>query len=148
MKPNEDHCSSCRTVASGGGLVYCDSCPRAFHFVCLDPPINPAEVGDGDWFCPSCVIRQVRLVYRRTIKRSTITFFQNPTPKPIRSFMAPLIQQVQSTFPVEFHLPDDIRGFFRDGELHIGLLGELIIDRFPHNSWLGSARNLLGHLSN
>jgi hypothetical protein len=57
---NEDHCSSCRTVASGGGLVYCDSCPRAFHLMCLNPPANSDDVSDGDWFCPCCIMTKVR----------------------------------------------------------------------------------------
>lgn len=54
---NNDHCSSCR---SNGDLVYCDGCPRAFHLWCLDPPIESIEEGDSRWFCPACVIRQVR----------------------------------------------------------------------------------------
>jgi hypothetical protein len=44
--------------------VYCDSCPRAFHFMCLNPPLNPEDVGDGDWFCPACAPPPVRLFSR------------------------------------------------------------------------------------
>ncbi|KAI6043116.1 hypothetical protein EDC04DRAFT_2962175 [Pisolithus marmoratus] len=93
--PNDDHCSSCRSL---GALVYCDSCPRAFHLWCLDPPMEAIDLPEGDkWFCPSCIIRK------------------HPPSKPIRSsFMSPLIHQLQVTIPKEFQLPDDIRNFFKD----------------------------------
>lgn len=44
---NHDECSVC---CYGGDLVLCDGCPSAFHASC----IGLGEVGDGDWFCPSC----------------------------------------------------------------------------------------------
>ncbi|PRQ27838.1 putative histone acetyltransferase chromatin regulator PHD family [Rosa chinensis] len=44
---NHDECSVC---CYGGELVLCDGCPSAFHAGC----IGLGEVGDGDWFCPSC----------------------------------------------------------------------------------------------
>jgi hypothetical protein len=57
-KLNEDHCSACAYM---GSLVYCDGCPRAYHLWCLDPPMEAADVPEGDkWFCPSCAIRKVR----------------------------------------------------------------------------------------
>ncbi|KAI9569108.1 hypothetical protein HD554DRAFT_2095314 [Boletus coccyginus] len=91
---NEDHCSSCRSL---GALVYCDSCPRAFHLWCLDPPMEAVDLPEGEkWFCPSCVIRR------------------NPPPKPAPSFMSPLIHLAQTSIPKEFQLPDDVRGFFKD----------------------------------
>ncbi|KAF9228614.1 hypothetical protein BS17DRAFT_772249 [Gyrodon lividus] len=91
---NEDHCSSCRSL---GALVYCDSCPRAFHLWCLDPPMEAVDLPEGEkWFCPSCNIRK------------------HPPPKPAPSFMSPLIHLAQTNIPKEFQLPDDIRGFFKD----------------------------------
>ncbi|PPQ69869.1 hypothetical protein CVT26_014146 [Gymnopilus dilepis] len=54
---NEDHCSACRSY---GSLVYCDGCPRAFHFWCLDPPMEDVDDdGDARWFCSTCVARKV-----------------------------------------------------------------------------------------
>lgn len=55
---NEDHCSSCQSF---GSLVYCDGCPRAFHLWCLDPPMEPQDLPEGDkrWFCPACVMQRV-----------------------------------------------------------------------------------------
>jgi hypothetical protein len=40
---------------------------------------------------------------------------QNPPPKPRRSLLSPLLHQLQMTIPTEFELPEDIRGFFKDG---------------------------------
>ena len=57
-KANEDHCSSCQSF---GSLVYCDGCPRAFHLWCLDPPMEPQDLPEGDkrWFCPACAMQRV-----------------------------------------------------------------------------------------
>ncbi|KAF9001994.1 hypothetical protein BDQ17DRAFT_1357878 [Cyathus striatus] len=90
---NEDHCSSCR---SHGALVYCDGCPKAFHLWCLDPPMESVDEGDSRWFCPSCIMRK------------------NPPKKPPPSLLSPLIHQLQTSIPVEFQLPEDIRSFFKD----------------------------------
>ena len=59
MQSNEDHCSACRSL---GALVYCDGCPRAFHWLCLDPPMEATDLPEGEsrWFCPACVLEQVR----------------------------------------------------------------------------------------
>ncbi|KAG6816942.1 hypothetical protein H0H87_001457 [Tephrocybe sp. NHM501043] len=90
---NDDHCSSCRSY---GSLVYCDGCPRAFHLWCLDPPMENIDESDSRWFCPGCTIRK------------------HPPRKPPPSLLAPLIQQVETTIPTEFQLPEDLRAFFKD----------------------------------
>jgi len=57
---NEDHCSSCRSY---GSLVYCDGCPRAFHFWCLDPPLEGVDDDrNARWYCSTCVARKVTLL--------------------------------------------------------------------------------------
>lgn len=72
---NEDHCSACH---SQGALVYCDGCPRAFHFWCLDPPMEATDLPEGDswWFCPSCTIRKVRM---KTITPLFVRFIDSPS---------------------------------------------------------------------
>ncbi|EKM55772.1 uncharacterized protein PHACADRAFT_256634 [Phanerochaete carnosa HHB-10118-sp] len=94
---NEDHCSACRSL---GSLVYCDGCPRAYHFWCLNPPMDVTDLpaGDAKWLCPACMLKQ------------------KPPTKPTASlkFMAPLIDQLQTSLPGEFQLPQDIRSFFKD----------------------------------
>ncbi|KAI0295485.1 hypothetical protein BC826DRAFT_1008037 [Russula brevipes] len=91
---NEDHCSACRSL---GSLVYCDGCTRAYHLWCLDPPMEAADIPEGEsrWFCPSCELQQ------------------NPPSKPPASLLSPLIHHLQCSPPVEFQLPEDIRTYFR-----------------------------------
>ncbi|KAF8964066.1 hypothetical protein BDZ97DRAFT_1919298 [Flammula alnicola] len=91
---NEDHCSSCRSY---GSLVYCDGCPRAFHFWCLDPPLEDVDDdGDARWFCSTCAARK------------------HPPRKPPPSLLSAAIHQLQISNPVEFQLPEDIRTYFKD----------------------------------
>ncbi|KAM5535620.1 hypothetical protein V8D89_010787 [Ganoderma adspersum] len=95
--PNEDHCSACRSL---GALVYCDGCTKAFHWICLDPPMEASDLPEGEsrWFCPACLLEQ------------------RPPPKPPTTlkFMGPLIQELGTKIPTEFQLPQDIRSFFKD----------------------------------
>jgi hypothetical protein len=53
VQDNQDHCSACRSV---GSLLYCDSCPRAFHLWCLNPPMEHCDLPgeDASWHCPAC----------------------------------------------------------------------------------------------
>ncbi len=36
----------------GGEIILCDTCPKAYHLVCLDPELETAP--EGEWFCPTC----------------------------------------------------------------------------------------------
>lgn len=78
-----DVCSSCVTTTyshpsmsnlpisasdreGGGALVYCDSCPRSFHLLCLNPPIDglggKEEIPEGGWYCQECAAEHDFLV--------------------------------------------------------------------------------------
>lgn len=46
---NEEICASCRGF---GLLICCDSCCRAFHYICAG--LDPFKLPQGDWFCPQC----------------------------------------------------------------------------------------------
>ena len=46
---HQDYCDVCQ---AGGEIILCDTCPRAFHLVCLEPEL--AEAPEGDWYCPRC----------------------------------------------------------------------------------------------
>lgn len=48
---NNEFCSAC---SGAGTLICCESCPRSFHFLCADPPIDPENVPDENWFCDEC----------------------------------------------------------------------------------------------
>lgn len=48
-----DHQDYCEVCQQGGEIILCDTCPRAYHMVCLDPDMDKAP--EGKWSCPHCV---------------------------------------------------------------------------------------------
>lgn len=42
-----------RCASKAGEIILCDTCPRAYHMVCLDPDMEKAP--EGKWSCPHCV---------------------------------------------------------------------------------------------
>lgn len=48
-----DHQDYCEVCQQGGEIILCDTCPRAYHMVCLDPDMEKAP--EGTWSCPHCV---------------------------------------------------------------------------------------------
>ncbi|XP_063173770.1 chromodomain-helicase-DNA-binding protein 5 [Candoia aspera] len=47
-----DHQDYCEVCQQGGEIILCDTCPRAYHLVCLDPELEKAP--EGIWSCPHC----------------------------------------------------------------------------------------------
>uniref|UniRef100_A0A8B9R2C2 Chromodomain helicase DNA binding protein 3 n=1 Tax=Anas platyrhynchos TaxID=8839 RepID=A0A8B9R2C2_ANAPL len=47
-----DHQDYCEVCQQGGEIILCDTCPRAYHLVCLDPELDRAP--EGRWSCPHC----------------------------------------------------------------------------------------------
>lgn len=48
-----DHQDYCEVCQQGGEIILCDTCPRAYHLVCLEPELEKAP--EGKWSCPHCV---------------------------------------------------------------------------------------------
>lgn len=48
-----DHQDYCEVCQQGGEIILCDTCPRAYHLVCLEPELDKAP--EGKWSCPHCV---------------------------------------------------------------------------------------------
>lgn len=46
---HQDYCEVCQ---QGGEIILCDTCPRAYHLVCLEPELE--EPPEGKWSCPHC----------------------------------------------------------------------------------------------
>ncbi|XP_018335624.1 chromodomain-helicase-DNA-binding protein Mi-2 homolog isoform X1 [Agrilus planipennis] len=46
---HQDYCEVCQ---QGGEIILCDTCPRAYHLVCLDPELE--DTPEGRWSCPHC----------------------------------------------------------------------------------------------
>jgi len=56
-----------------------------------------------------------RFVFAKIFAPAVSPRVQNPPPKPPSSLLSCLIHQIQTSNPVEFQLPDDIKFFFKDG---------------------------------
>ncbi|KAI4607519.1 hypothetical protein J4E80_009632 [Alternaria sp. BMP 0032] len=48
---HEDHCLGCFEDADAGHLVECKSCPRAYHYDCLDPQYKAKVKGFAGFYC-------------------------------------------------------------------------------------------------
>ncbi|KAL0268514.1 UNVERIFIED_CONTAM: hypothetical protein PYX00_010429 [Menopon gallinae] len=48
----QEHQDYCEVCQQGGEIILCDTCPRAYHLVCLDPELE--ETPEGKWSCPHC----------------------------------------------------------------------------------------------
>ncbi|KAI7887495.1 hypothetical protein K492DRAFT_189429 [Lichtheimia hyalospora FSU 10163] len=50
---NSDICSACGFC---GRFICCDACPNAFHFTCINPPMDVSDVENlsGNWYCTEC----------------------------------------------------------------------------------------------
>ncbi|XP_050414709.1 chromodomain-helicase-DNA-binding protein 4 isoform X3 [Patella vulgata] len=48
---HQDYCEVCQ---QGGEIILCDTCPRAYHLVCLEPELE--EAPEGKWSCPHCEV--------------------------------------------------------------------------------------------
>ncbi|GMT16754.1 hypothetical protein PFISCL1PPCAC_8051, partial [Pristionchus fissidentatus] len=48
----EEHQDYCEVCQQGGEIILCDTCPRAYHLVCIDPDLE--EAPEGIWSCPHC----------------------------------------------------------------------------------------------
>lgn len=47
-----DHQDYCEVCQQGGEIILCDTCPRAYHLVCLEPELE--ETPEGKWSCAHC----------------------------------------------------------------------------------------------
>ncbi|KAL4883446.1 hypothetical protein BJY04DRAFT_184637 [Aspergillus karnatakaensis] len=80
---NNDFCRDC---GRSGRLLCCDGCVYSFHFSCLDPPLDPANPPEGDWFCPKCSVSKTLDTLRNGMERVPGKDFA--LPNRIRDFFA------------------------------------------------------------
>ncbi|KAF9936870.1 hypothetical protein BGZ67_001940 [Mortierella alpina] len=88
---NNDYCEACLGL---GEFICCDSCPKAFHFSCCQPPLDPHDLPD-EWNCNEC----------RAAK--------NPPVPSSAGIFKELLDNVNKTNPKTFSLPSDIQSFFK-----------------------------------
>ncbi|CAF0756319.1 unnamed protein product [Adineta ricciae] len=58
-----DHQDYCEVCQQGGEIILCDTCPKAYHLVCLDPELEQAP--EGDWSCPECTKNGITIQSRQ-----------------------------------------------------------------------------------
>ena len=88
---NVDYCTAC---GGNGELLCCDGCTRSFHFRCLDPPIDPSQPPDGEWYCYVC-----------ETKRGTRA-------KQQRGLLTGMERRLAKQNPIAYTLPESIRDYF------------------------------------
>ncbi|KAF0427068.1 binding protein [Gigaspora margarita] len=90
---NNDQCDAC---GCGGRLMCCDSCPKAFHFTCLVPPLDVDNPPKGNWYCREC----------KSDKSSPSMPAQGPFQE--------LIYKARCSNPKSYLLPEHVRNAFED----------------------------------
>ncbi|CCF55629.1 hypothetical protein KAFR_0A01910 [Kazachstania africana CBS 2517] len=123
---NDDFCSACLQT---GSFLCCDTCPRSFHFLCLDPPIDPNHLPEGDWSCPSCTFNSKYQVKphntnhnnsntnthlnAKLVKQDELNFLNDLYSKHSTNLFGKLLFQSESFNPKQFSLPNSIRSIFK-----------------------------------
>lgn len=104
---NDDFCSACSQT---GSFLCCDTCPRSFHFLCLNPPLSPDNLPEGDWSCPHCTfkLKYSNLTQMKKVEKEFIQTSLSPSCK----LFGKLIFQLEGTNPKQFSLPNFVKDAF------------------------------------
>lgn len=86
---NDDFCSAC---GGSGVFICCETCPKSFHFLCSDPPLD--DLPEDNWQCRECETKQ--------------------NPKLIKPWnnigmFGKLLNKTELINPVEFQLPKKLK---------------------------------------
>ncbi|KAI9248496.1 hypothetical protein BDA99DRAFT_228168 [Phascolomyces articulosus] len=98
---NNDFCSSCGFV---GRFLCCDACPKAFHFTCVDPPMDDSDVEhlEGEWYCREC-----------EHKRQSQNYVPTPPPfPPVTALFHRMLQDLDSRNPTAYRPPIEMINYF------------------------------------
>ncbi|PVH14942.1 uncharacterized protein CXQ87_005220 [Candidozyma duobushaemuli] len=86
---NDDFCATC---GGTGVFICCDTCPKSFHLLCCEPPIQ--EIPEENWNCNEC--RAAQGIDPRKYHNNIGMF-------------GPLINSMHGRNPTEFRLPKKLR---------------------------------------
>ncbi|CAE6418729.1 unnamed protein product [Rhizoctonia solani] len=103
---NNAACECCSL--QGGHLVFCDGCPRSFHLLCLNPPLD--ELKEETWYCQTCIAK------RNNIKPPPHKYKLETSTKRVNvhNMFDDLMYNLTYEPPKVFALPEDIRTHFKD----------------------------------
>ncbi|CAG60725.1 uncharacterized protein GVI51_J01441 [Nakaseomyces glabratus] len=104
---NDDYCSACFQT---GSFLCCDTCPKSFHFLCLNPPLDPDHLPEGDWSCPQCMVKLRYANNTQYLKAQKAYTAQMPKGKRL---FGKLLFSLQGTNPRQFNLPNFIKETFQ-----------------------------------
>ncbi|KAG0768395.1 hypothetical protein G6F57_001233 [Rhizopus arrhizus] len=90
---NHDVCDACGGV---GQFICCDACPNAFHFTCVEPPVDSNDVDNlTEWFCNKCEHEKGKIVENGP-----------------KGLFKELVENLNVKNPTTFRLPEEIINFF------------------------------------
>ncbi|KAJ1568337.1 hypothetical protein HK096_006844 [Nowakowskiella sp. JEL0078] len=95
---NDDYCSAC---LGKGKLLCCDSCPRTFHFTCVEDGFAVDEVPPGVWECKNCIGK----------KKKPFLKLKNPSNQKVGIFDE-LFYNIDGVNPKVFELTPEVKRSF------------------------------------
>ncbi|QRV73019.1 kinesin family protein [Ceratobasidium sp. AG-Ba] len=128
---NNVACECCSL--QGGHLVFCDGCPRSFHLLCLNPPLD--ELQEETWYCQSCIAK------RNGVKPLPPKFRLETSTKRVNpnTLFDDLMHNLTIESPKTFTLPEDIRNHFKDGKSNTGAYvesGDVVRERLSRHGFV------------
>ena len=107
---NDDFCSSCGQT---GSFLCCDTCPKSFHFLCLDPPMDPNNLPEGDWSCPNCIFKS-KYPTQTKYRQGELQFVKDRSGEGKGKLFSKMLFKLQSYNPKQFCLTQSIKDTFED----------------------------------
>lgn len=107
---NDDFCSSCGQT---GTFLCCDTCPKSFHFLCLDPPMDPNNLPEGDWSCPNCIFK-AKYSTQTKYRQGELEFVKDRAAEGKGKLFSKMLFKLQSYNPKQFNLTQSIKDTFED----------------------------------
>lgn len=95
---NNDYCSCCGMT---GMFLCCESCPKSYHFQCINPPVDAANLPEY-WYCKECIKKKTPREKITTNVGIFSTLFDN------------IIYQDPISFQLPKELIDSFEGIYAD----------------------------------
>lgn len=115
---NNDYCSCCGMT---GMFLCCESCPKSYHFQCLNPPIDSNNLPDF-WYCKECIKKKSLSNDINNNKKSSPSIMLNV------GIYGKLFDNIIFQDPISFQLPKEIIESFQG--ISIDRLGDYNDDSF------------------
>lgn len=90
---NNDYCSCCGMT---GMFLCCESCPKSYHFHCINPPIDPNNLPEF-WYCKECIKKKAK---REALSANSLTVNVG--------IFSKLFDNILFQDPISFQVPKEI----------------------------------------